>query len=132
LATTRPENDLINDFYRGLLHRFPDIIRFNFWLIIMRNARCAGEQAVRNTSHQITLAFLLSQEYTWQERNDSEYVEDLYDAILRRGADPVGFSFWIGSLDNNTYNREQVLQFFTNSPEFQLRVQEVINASCIQ
>ncbi len=129
---TRPENNLINDLYRGLLHRFPDTIGFDSRLITMRNARCAGELSVRNALHQIALAFLLGPEYTWYNTNDSEFVEDLYDAILQRGADPGGYSYWADSLSDGTYRREQVLEFFTNSPEFQLQIQEVISAPCIQ
>jgi len=59
-------------------------------------------------------------------------VEDLYNGILRRGADPGGFAFWLNLLNSETYNREQVLEFLVNSQEFQSRVQEVIDAGCFQ
>jgi hypothetical protein len=95
----------------------------------MRSAQCAGDQAVRNTTYQIALAFIQSAEYGLRARNNWEYVEDLYNGILRRGADAAGFLNWVTAL--NTMTREQVLQGFTNSPEFQFRVQEVIHAGCL-
>ncbi len=59
------------------------------------------------------------------------YVEDLYNAILRRGADAGGFLYWVNLLNSGTYTREQMLPLFTNSAEFQLRVNDVINAGCM-
>jgi len=124
----RSENNLVNDLYRGFLNRFPDPVGFNFWLTQMRTAQCTGAQTVRDLSHQIASLFINSVEYELRNRNDSQYVEDLYNGILRRGADPGGFSFWVNTL--STLTRDQVLQAFTDSPEFQLRITEVINAGC--
>jgi hypothetical protein len=132
-GTRRPENNLVNDFYRGFLARFPDTGGFNGWLGLMRNAQCAGlQQQIRDLAHQIALGFVQSVEYGLRNRNNSGYVEDLYNGILRRGADPGGFAFWLNLLNSGTYNRQQVLQFFVDSPEFQTRVQEVIDAGCFQ
>ena len=131
VSTTRPENNLVNDFYRGFLNRLPDNAGFNAWLTQMRSAQCAGPQQVRDVSHQIALQFIQSAEYALRARNNSGYVDDLYNGILRRGADPAGFAYWRSFLDLGTYTREQLLQFFINSPEFQLTVQEVINAGCL-
>ena len=130
-GATRPENNLVNDLYRGFLNRFPDTGGFNGWLDMMWNAQCTGAQAVRDLTYQIALAFVQSAEYALRNRNNQEYVEDLYNGILRRGADAAGFLNWVALLNNGTYNREKLLQFFTDSPEFQLRVQEVINAGCM-
>jgi len=131
VSTTRPEYNLVNDFYSGFLNRLPERTGFNAWLTQMKSAQCAGPQQVRNVSHQIALQFIQSAEYVLRDRNNSGYVDDLYNAILRRGADPSGFAAWLSFLDLRTYTREQVLQFFTDSPEFQIRVQEVINAGCL-
>jgi hypothetical protein len=126
----RPENDLVNDLYRGFLGRFPDSAGFNHWLSQMRNAQCSGSQAVKNLTYQVALAFVKSTEYGMRNRDDMGYVEDLYNAILRRGADPAGFTTWVNKLKTTT--REAVLTSFTNSPEFQTRVNEVIGAGCVQ
>jgi hypothetical protein len=133
---TRPENNLVNDLYRGFLNRFPDTGGFNHWLknnpsMNMRSAQCSGGGAVRDLTYQIALAFVQSDEYTNRHRNNSQYVEDLYNGILKRGADPAGYIHWVNLLENGTYNRAQMLSEFTNSPEFQTRVQAVIDAGCL-
>jgi hypothetical protein len=130
-GTTRPEDNLVNDLYRGFLNRFPDSAGFDGWVALMRNAQCIGDQAVKDLTYQIALGFVQSQEYALRNRSNQEYVEDLYNGILRRGADPAGFTNWVTHLNSGTYTREQMLPLFTNSAEFQFRVQDIINAGCI-
>jgi len=129
VGTTEPENNLVNDFYRGILGRLPDTGGFNGYLGLMRAAQCTGAQQVRDLSNQIALGFIQSAEYGLRGRTDSQYVEDLYDAILHRGALPLEVNYWLNYLTTST--REQALQFFTDSPEFQIRVQEVIDVGCL-
>jgi hypothetical protein len=121
----------VNDFYRGLLNRLPDTAGFNSYLALMRTAQCSGPQQVRDLSGQVALGFLGSAEYTLCKRTNAQFVEDLYNGILRRGAVPEEINYWVNFLDSGTYNREQELAFFTSSDEFQLRVQEVIEAGCL-
>jgi hypothetical protein len=126
---TRPENNLVNDFYRGILNRLPDSAGFNYWLGQMRTAQCSGSaQQIRDLSYQLSLLFIQSTEYGLRNRSDSQFIEDLYNAILRRGGDPAGFVGWVNAL--RTQTRTQVLQAFTSCAEFQFRVTEVINAGC--
>jgi len=126
--TTRPENNLVNDFYRGILGRLPDDAGYNSWLAQMREAQCTGPQAVEDVSYAQSLAFVQSTEYTAKGRDNVCYIEDLYNAILRRGADCAGFHAWVNNLDSMT--RVQVLQAFTACIEFQTRVDAVIAAGC--
>jgi hypothetical protein len=128
--TTRPENNLVNDFYRGLLNRFPDNDGFNYWRQQMRQAQCTSAAAVQQLSYTIALDFMQSPEYAARNRNNTQYVEDLYNGILRRAGDCDGFTFWINEL-NNGASRASVLESFTESPEFQTRVQAVIDAGCL-
>jgi hypothetical protein len=128
--TTRPENNLLNDFYRGFMNRFPDDAGFNAYLAQMRDAQCTGADAVRELSYTIALMFVQSEEYTARNRGNFEYVEDLYNGILRRGADCDGFLYWVNIL-NGLMSREDVLQYQTDSPEFQGRVDAVIAAGCL-
>jgi len=130
VGTTDPENNLVNDFYRGILSRLPDTAGFNYWLNLMRAAQCSGSaQQVRDLSYQIASLFVSSPEYVARARTNSQYVEDLYDAILRRGGAPWEVNYWVNYL--STATREQALQGFTDSNEFQIRVQEVIDAGCL-
>jgi len=75
--------------------------------------------------------FVASAEYVARARTNSQYVEDLYDAILRRGAAPWEINYWLDTLNGATMTREEVLEFFTESPEFQTRVQAVIDVGCL-
>jgi hypothetical protein len=128
-STARPENNLVNDFYRGVLSRLPDTAGYNSWLGSMRAAQCAGAQQVRDLSYQIASLFVGSAEYGTRGRTNSQFVEDLYDAILRRTAAPWEINYWVTYL--GTATREQALQGFTGSAEFQTRVTAVINAGCL-
>jgi hypothetical protein len=130
-APTRPENNLLNDLYRGFLNRFPDDAGFAYWLGRMRLAQCSGPFEIRALCREIALAFTQSAEYQSRARDNLQYVEDLYNAMLRRGADPEGFTFWIDHLDDGIYTREELIEFFVDSPEFQMRVDQVIAAGCI-
>jgi hypothetical protein len=130
-GTKRPEPNLVNDFYRGFLNRLPDTVGFNSYLALMRTAQCSGAQQVRDLSSQIALGFLRSPEYKLRNRTNTQFVEDLYTGILRRGAVPEEINYWVNILNSGTYNREQELVLFTSSDEFQLKVQEVIEAGCL-
>jgi hypothetical protein len=127
---TRPEYVLVNDLYRGFLARLPDDGGFNSWLTLMQEAQCTGEEAVLDVTNEIGLLFLQSAEYEARSRDNGEYITDLYDAILRRGAELAGYLAWLAEL-NAGMTREQALQHFVNSAEFQGRGQEVIDAGCI-
>ena len=127
--TSRPENNLLNDFYRGFLNRFPENDGYNSWLALMREAQCTGPDTLRALCHAIALSFVESNENIQRNRNNAEYTEDLYNAILRRGAECAGFQFWVNEL-NNGASRAAVLQSFTDSQEFQGRVDAVIDAGC--
>ena len=115
------------------MYYFPGAIGL-FWLLLfllseMRAARCSGTAAVEELSYELSLLFVQSGEYIGRGRNNVGYVEDLYNAILRRGADCGGFTAWVDNLDSMT--RVQVLQAFTASTEFQTRVDAVIAAGCL-
>jgi hypothetical protein len=130
-ALARPEADMVNDFYRGILARIPDVGGFKSWVAAMRNAQCAGVSSVKNVSRQLAMGFFNSDEYKARKRDNAGYVEDLYDAILRRGPGIGGFNFWVGQL-NSGATRQALLDSFINTLEFQGRVDKVIAAGCMQ
>jgi parallel beta-helix repeat protein len=144
LCVVRPEYSLVNDLYRGFLSRLPDDEGFNAWLALMQVAQCTGDQAVRDLTNEIGLLFIQGAEYAArnpefldppdnQLKNpdfSSEFVTNLYDAVLRRGAELAGYLAWKEQYDSDTLTKEEILQFFVESAEFQGRVQEVIDAGC--
>jgi alpha-tubulin suppressor-like RCC1 family protein/predicted thioesterase len=130
-TAVRKELDAVMDFYRGLLLRLPDGGGFNFWVQRFRAAQCAGPAAVTAEAEAISGEFARGAEYASRNRSNSEYVGDLYNAILRRGGDGPGVQYWIGSIASGALTREQVRQQFVQSPEFQGRVAQIIAAGCL-
>jgi len=54
---TRPEDNLVNDFYRGLLHRLPDSVGFGNWRDQMRKAQRTGARAFRDVACAAAMPF---------------------------------------------------------------------------
>jgi hypothetical protein len=103
----------------------------NSWLQMVQDAQCnADAQGIRDVVHQMALAFTHSVEYTNMGVDSSGYVVDLYDAIVRRGAECAGYTDWASELEGGVRMREEVLEIFVNSTEFQGRVDQVIGAGC--
>ncbi len=128
---SRGEVYAVVDFYRGFLNRLPDSSGFGYWLARFRAAQCQGATAVNAEVEAISSQFATSPEYGSRQRNNSNYVADLYYAFLRRGGELSGFNFWVTQLNTGAQTREQVRRSFLQSPEFQGRVQQIIGAGCI-
>ena len=126
-SITRPENNLVNDFYRGFLNRLPDTDGFNAQLLVMRAAQASDAAAVRSTTLAIALNFVGGPEYAARARTNAQFIEDCYNGILRRGALPTEIQSWVDLLTAGA-TRTEVLTGFVNSTEFQARVDQVIAA----
>ncbi len=133
---SRGEVYAVIDFYRGAFGRLPDTGGLRYWLGEFRSAQCQSTStraaAVRLRAGNIAVQFFAGVEYTARGRSNVQYVGDLYNAFLRRGADAAGFAFWVGALDGSTQTRAQVLQSFIDSTEFATRVAAVAAAGCVR
>jgi alpha-tubulin suppressor-like RCC1 family protein len=130
-TTSRAEALAIIDFYRGLLGRLPDDGGFRYWLEQFQTAQCQGAEAINAAVEAISRLFATSPEYRNRERMNSEYLQDLYNAFLRRGADVNGFAYWLNRLDSGDLTREQARRAFIATSEFQGRVNQIIRQGCI-
>jgi uncharacterized delta-60 repeat protein len=130
-TVARAEVDMVGDFYRGLLMRMPDDGGFAYWVGRFRNAQCQGAAAVSAEAESISSQFVTSGEYSSRARSDVDFVSDLYDAFMRRGADKAGLDFWTGELQSGRQTRDQVRHGFEQSQEFQSRVQAVASQGCM-
>ncbi len=128
---TRKEVDVVMDFYRGLLARLPDSTGFGFWVSQFRQAQCASASAVRAAAADISNQFANSAEYAQRNRSNAQYVGDLYNAFLRRGADLAGVQYWLSQLDSGAKSRTQLRADFFASPEFTTRLAAVAAESCL-
>jgi hypothetical protein len=130
-VNVRSEINTTVDFYRGLLSRLPDDGGFGYWLHRLRIAQCVGQSSVLSQVDLISSQFINSPEYIGRQRTNSQFIGDLYNAFLRRGGDLSGVLFWIGQLSNGVLTRDQVRQYFMNSPEFTGRVSALIADGCV-
>jgi YVTN family beta-propeller protein len=131
-AAARAEVDTVGDFYRGVLGRLPDSGGFDFWVGQFRTAQCQGASAVAAAADAISSAFANSAEYSARARTNVQYVDDLYNAFLRRGPDRPGVRFWVGQLDSGALTREDLRRQFVASPEFANRVNAIVSQGCMQ
>jgi hypothetical protein len=129
-TAARPEVDMVMDFFRGILNRLPDTPSFQYWLGRLRAAQCANAGAVYTEVDTISNFFLFSSEYAARNRNDTQFVTDMYYSFLRRGGDIGGVNFWIDELATGRRARDGVRSSFIASPEFGARVSAVIAAGC--
>jgi YVTN family beta-propeller protein len=131
-SAARAEVDTVMDFYRGVLGRLPDIAGFDFWVRQFRAAQCQGQSAVFSQVASISSQFLNGAEYANRNRNNGQFVGDLYNAFLRRGGDLDGVRFWIGQLDGGSLSRDQERASFISTPEFTSRVNAIVAQGCMQ
>jgi len=130
-TASRAEALAIIDFYRGLLGRLPDDDGFRYWLEQFQTAQCQGTEAINAAAEAISRLFATSPEYHNRARTNSEYLQDLYNAFLRRGADLNGFTYWLNRLDSGDLTREQARRAFVATAEFQGRVNQIIRQGCV-
>ena len=71
-----------------------------------------------------TTGFFHSREFLDKNLSNAEYIKVLYRTFLGREYDIQGFYDWLGKLDSNKMTRDQVLQGFSNSPEFRKIMKE--------
>lgn len=130
-VSVRPEVTLAIDLFRGAFGRLPDSAGFNYWLGRLRSAQCQGALAVTAEVGSMSNLFFTGAEYSLRNRNDRDYVGDLYNAYMRRGpgADTAGFNYWVGRIP--TLGRDGVRAQFVPSAEFQGRVAAVVSAGCL-
>jgi hypothetical protein len=124
------------DYYRGLLRRLPDSAGFAYWLGRFQTAQCAGTAQIAAEANAISQQLVTSAEYVSRDAarapaaRNAGFVQDLYDALLRRGSDLAGFQYWVGQLDAGTLSRDQVRRSLLGSPEFQGRIAAIAALGC--
>ncbi len=130
-TTVRPEITMVMDFYRGALARLPDTAGLAYWVQQFRTAQCQGSAAVNSEAATLAGLFFDSAEYAGRNRTNAQFVGDLFNAILRRGGDAGGVSYWLSQLGSGAMTRDQVMAAFLASPEFGSRVTAIVSAGCL-
>ncbi len=102
-------DDFVERCYVVTLGRPSDEDGFNDW-----KGQLTGGQAV---GVHVAYGFLFSPEYTKQNKNNEDYVTDLYKLFMGREPDTDGFKDWVGQLEAGK-SRTEVFAGFANSLEF--------------
>jgi hypothetical protein len=110
------ERSLVIHYYQSILDREPDGAGKAYWE--GERARVVNLGAsVNETWFAMAQQFYFSAEYAAFNRDNTAFVNDLYDTFFNRVPDSGGLSFWVGNLDAGM-PREVVLTAFMFSPEF--------------
>ncbi len=121
--TTRDPTTWADDvvrLYQAIFDRPPDNGGFSHWT----------EQLPKGAEfNEIVSAFMNSPEFqaTYGEASVPEFVELLYQNVLKRGADTGGTNYWNEALQNG-WTRPDVVSFFMNSNEFTAKMAPEVKA----
>jgi hypothetical protein len=131
--TARAETYLVMNLYGGFFRRLADTAGYSYWNSQFRTAQCAANptSAMQATVNNVSTQFLTSTEYVARNTTNSQYVQDLYYAMLQRGGDLPGFNFWVGQLTSNAQTRNQVRAQFVISPEMAAQSVAIAAQGCL-
>ena len=102
-------NSFVERMYTVALGRGSDADGLAYW--------CKELADNKQNAADIAYGFFFSTEYKQKNRSDEQYIDDLYETILGREADPEGKASWVKALKDGK-SRESVLAGFVNSAEF--------------
>jgi Domain of unknown function (DUF4214) len=68
-----------------------------------------------------------SEEFVMRDKTDREFLEELYNDMLRTITTREEFDTWLDKVERG-FTWQQVLKDFTNSMEFHLKVQGIIDS----
>jgi len=103
--------DFTTRFYEVILDREPDRTGLDYWVDGLSSNVLTGSDIARE--------FILSEEFKSKNYDDITYLEKLYRTFFDREPDDGGMKFWISKLENEELNRDQVLNEFVHSLEFE-------------
>lgn len=106
--------------YRAAFDRNSDDEGLGYWIAQLENG---------SSLSSVARAFVASDEFEiryGENCTDEQFVSLLYNNVLDRDADAAGYQYWLEQLDSNL-GREDVLVCFSESPENQNNVAELIS-----
>jgi len=101
----------IERFYEVILDRDPDPSGLEYWKKGLLSNELTGSDIARE--------FILSNEFKSKNYDNNEYLEKLYKTFFNREPDEAGMKFWLSKLEKKELNRDQVLNEFVHSKEFE-------------
>ena len=98
--------------YNAAFSRFPDANGLKYWI----DKNTLGVDSYRDTAN----SFLASKEFIMKYGNQTtneEYLNNVYENVLGRLPDTIGFNYWINQLNRGHENRAEILMGFAESVE---------------
>ena len=108
-APTWGVDDYVGGLYKYALNREPDANGYKNW--------CGRLRWEGRTAAQVAWGFFGSKEYQKKQTTDERYVQQLYEALLRREPDKTGKRNRLKELEAGK-TREAVCKYITDSREF--------------
>lgn len=102
-------DDYVDGLYKYALNREHDKKGYENW--------CKRLMSSEKTASEVAWGFFGSSEYTKKKTSDERYVQQLYEALLRREPDKTGKKHRLAELKKGE-SREEVCKHITNSKEF--------------
>ncbi len=129
----RAETYLVLNLYGGLLRRLAETGGYQFWTAQFRAAQCDANpvQAVTATVDAVSSGFVASGEYVVRNTTNGQFVEDIYYALLQRGAELAGYGYWVGQLNGAFLTRAQERQQFLTTTEMQTQSAAIAAQGCL-
>ncbi len=105
--------------YQAAFNRTPDVSGLGFWI----NALDTGTAPI-----DVMKTFITSPEFisTYNKLDNTGFVNQIYQNVLHRPADAGGLAFWLEGINSGNAGRADVVNFFTQSDEFQGNLVAVI------
>jgi hypothetical protein len=117
---TRPpavlDDQFVQNFFTWTVLRSPATSEATFWNNQLRVAYVQGQTSVKLAAVALGKTLFESAEYLARNRDDHEYVHDLYKTFLMRDPDFPGWAYWERMVPQN--GRENVRRAFEEAPEF--------------
>lgn len=113
----------VRNFYQYGLNRQPNGTELQTWLNTLQAAYAQGPSQFLAAMQSLGVSIFNSQEYANRQRNDNQFVWDLYKAYLYREPDASGWAFWESQVGPN--GRSNVRLAFDVCPEFSIKVSAI-------
>jgi hypothetical protein len=115
-SLTDKVEELLTHYYGNILNRAPDSGGLNYWTDVILDIVSSGGD-IKEGFISMAQAYFYSDEYLDKDRDDEEFVTDLYNTFFNRPPDQGGLNYWTDNLAQGM-NRNEVLDNFVYSTEF--------------
>src|SRR5207237_3803066 len=88
------DDQYVQNFFQAALVRQPNSAEQLYWDNILRAAYPHGQNSLAMAVREMGRTVFESAEYSARNRNDRDFVFDLYESYLMRAPDDQGWDFW--------------------------------------